>query len=236
MHWDVEVTDEFAAWFKVALDGEERVSVAAVVELLEEYGPALAHPHSSDVRSSRHGRMRELRIQHHGRPYRVFYCFDPRRIAILLIGGDKTGDDCFYERTVPIADRLYDEHLEELRREGGLMTDRPRRKFSQLVSETMTAEQRHRAKALATELRAAMPLNELRRARDMSQAALAELLEMDQGNLSKLEQRTDMYVSTLRRYVRALGGELEIVARFQEGDYRIEQFAEIADDAGTDAA
>ena len=120
MPWDVEVTDEFGAWFKEALEDEERVSVAAVVELLEEYGPALPHPHSSDVRSSRHGRMRELRIQHHGRPYRVFYCFDPRRTAILLLGGDKTGDDRFYERMVPIADRLYEEHLEALSREGEL--------------------------------------------------------------------------------------------------------------------
>lgn len=62
--------------------------------------------------------MRELRVQHHGRPYRVLYAFDPRRMAILLIGGDKTGDDNFYERIVPTADRLYDEHLTTLRREG----------------------------------------------------------------------------------------------------------------------
>jgi hypothetical protein len=62
--------------------------------------------------------MRELRVQHQGRPYRVFYAFDPRRAAILLIAGDKTGDGRFYERLTPVADRLYDEHLEELRREG----------------------------------------------------------------------------------------------------------------------
>ena len=62
--------------------------------------------------------MRELRIQHGGAPYRVLYAFDPRRCAILLIGGDKTGHDRWYERLVPIADRLYDEHLEQLRKEG----------------------------------------------------------------------------------------------------------------------
>ena len=62
--------------------------------------------------------MRELRVQHQGRPYRVFYAFDPRRMAILLIGGDKAGDDDFYDRVVPIADPLYDEHLTTLRREG----------------------------------------------------------------------------------------------------------------------
>ena len=58
--------------------------------------------------------MRELRIQHEGRPYRVLYAFDPNRAALLLIGGDKTGNDRWYEIFVPIADRLYDEHLKEL--------------------------------------------------------------------------------------------------------------------------
>ena len=62
--------------------------------------------------------MRELRVRSGGRPVRVFYAFDPRRAAILLIGGDKTGDDRFYERYVPPADKLYGEHLEELRKEG----------------------------------------------------------------------------------------------------------------------
>jgi hypothetical protein len=62
--------------------------------------------------------MRELRVQHQGRPYRVFHVFDPRRSAILLIAGDKTGDDRFYERMVPMADKLYDAHSEQLKREG----------------------------------------------------------------------------------------------------------------------
>ncbi|MDE0176677.1 MAG: type II toxin-antitoxin system RelE/ParE family toxin [Defluviicoccus sp.] len=64
--------------------------------------------------------MRELRIQSGGRPIRVFYAFDPRRTAILLIGGDKTGDGRFYERFVPLADKLYDEHLKELKDEGSI--------------------------------------------------------------------------------------------------------------------
>ncbi len=62
--------------------------------------------------------MRELRVQSGGKPIRVFYAFDPRRSAILLIGGDKTGDGRFYERMVSIADRLYDTHIEEIRKEG----------------------------------------------------------------------------------------------------------------------
>jgi len=62
--------------------------------------------------------MRELRVQHKGRPYRILYAFDPRRVAILLIGGDKTGDDRWYNRYVPIADRLYEEHLIAVEKEG----------------------------------------------------------------------------------------------------------------------
>jgi hypothetical protein len=62
--------------------------------------------------------MRELRVQRGGRPLRVFYAFDPRRSAILLIGGDKTGDDRFYDRMVPIADKLYDIYIDEIRKEG----------------------------------------------------------------------------------------------------------------------
>lgn len=58
--------------------------------------------------------MRELRIQHRGRPYRIFYAFDPLRVAILLIGGDKTGNDKFYAQFIPVADKLYDEHLKEI--------------------------------------------------------------------------------------------------------------------------
>jgi hypothetical protein len=62
--------------------------------------------------------MRELRVQHQGRPIRVLYAFDPRRTAILLLGGDKTGDNRWYVKHIPRADRLYDEHLMELKKEG----------------------------------------------------------------------------------------------------------------------
>lgn len=62
--------------------------------------------------------MRELRVRIDGRPFRVFYAFDPRRTAILLIGGDKTGETRFYERLIPVADELYDTHLEAIRKEG----------------------------------------------------------------------------------------------------------------------
>ena len=117
--WEVEFTDEFEVWWK-DLSQEQQVAVDAAVRLLEVRGPALEHPHSSDIRSSRHGRMRELRVPCQGRPLRILYAFDPRRVAILLIGGDKTGDDRWYERMVPLADQIYDEYLEALKREGSI--------------------------------------------------------------------------------------------------------------------
>ena len=117
MNCEVEYTDEFDQWWS-RLTEEEQVSVAASVKLLEERGPNLGFPHSSGINGSKHSHMRELRTQHLGRPYRTLYAFDPLRNAILLIGGDKTGDDRWYDVNVPIGDRLYDEHLEELRKEG----------------------------------------------------------------------------------------------------------------------
>lgn len=74
-------------------------------------------PFSSGIQQSRHSHMRELRIQHDGHPYRVLYAFDPRRVAILLLGGDKTGDDRWYEKCVPLADKIYDEHVDALKKE-----------------------------------------------------------------------------------------------------------------------
>jgi len=89
-----------------------------VVILLQRFGPALRFPYSSSIASSRHSHLRELRVQHAGRPYRILCAFDPRRTAILLIGGEKTGDERWYETHVPLADRLDDEPLAQLRREG----------------------------------------------------------------------------------------------------------------------
>lgn len=117
MSWDVEYTDEFGDWWST-LSHAEQESLAASVQLLEQRGPNLGFPHSSGINGSRHSHMRELRTQHEGNPYRTLYAFDPRRSAILLIGGDKTGDDRWYDVHVPIADRLYDEHMEQLREEG----------------------------------------------------------------------------------------------------------------------
>jgi hypothetical protein len=110
---DVLFTDEFETWWG-GLSLEEQDSVDRVVRMLIEEGTSLRFPYSSGVEGSAYSHMRELRIQHQGRPYRVLYAFDPERNALLLIGGDKTGNDRWYEIFVPIADRLYRKHLKDL--------------------------------------------------------------------------------------------------------------------------
>jgi DNA-binding XRE family transcriptional regulator len=95
------------------------------------------------------------------------------------------------------------------------------RNFRELEAK-MSPESRARVAARVKEELALMPLRQLRRAREMTQTRLAELLEMDQGNISKLEQRTDMYLSTLRSYVEAMGGALEIRAVFPDGAVKID--------------
>lgn len=118
MAWEVEVTDQFVEWYN-SLNGASIDAMERAVALLEAAGPALGRPHADKVRLSRYPNMKELRVQTGGSPLRVFFAFDPRRVAILLIGGDKTGDDRFYDRMIRLADELYDEHLADLAEESG---------------------------------------------------------------------------------------------------------------------
>ena len=113
MSWEIEYTNEFDIWWQT-LREEQQDDIVSVVQLLEEKGTQLPFPYSSDVKGAKNSHLRELRIQSRGKPIRVFYAFDPRRVAILRIGGDKR----FYEKYVPIADRLYEEYLQEISQEG----------------------------------------------------------------------------------------------------------------------
>ena len=114
--WEVEYTDEFGLWW-TDLEDDEQERLTAAVELLEEFGPALGRPTVDTLEQSRHPNMKELRPR--GGFLRVLFAFDPRRTAILLCGGDKTGRwNAWYAVAVPLADRLYDEHLAALSEEG----------------------------------------------------------------------------------------------------------------------
>ena len=118
---EVEFTEEFGQWWD-SLTEEEQVAVRGHVDALQALGVSLGFPRSSEVKGSRHGHMRELRVKG-GSQIRVLYAFDPRRYAILLLGGDKTGNSRWYEEFVPKADDLYDEHIATLKREGLVPAD-----------------------------------------------------------------------------------------------------------------
>jgi hypothetical protein len=111
--WEVEFTDEFGEWWSGLILAEQE-SIRVKVELLAELGSSLMRPHADTIHGSRVQNIRELRIQHEGRPYRVLYVFDPRRTGVLLIGGDKTGNPRWYEEVVPKAERIYGQHLREI--------------------------------------------------------------------------------------------------------------------------
>jgi len=116
--WEVEHTNEFNEWWEGLAEREQELLVAAV-DKLEERGPALGRPLVDTIEGSQHQNMKELRPP--GGNIRVLFAFDPRRTAILLIGGDKTGRwQEWYEEMIPVADELYKVYLEELRKEGEL--------------------------------------------------------------------------------------------------------------------
>jgi hypothetical protein len=116
MAWEVEYTDQFERWYW-SLDAPDRAAVVAAVDVLEDRGPGLGRPLVDTIKGSRHPNMKELRPP--AGNIRVLFAFDPRRMAILLIGGDKTDRwQEWYRIMIPVADDLYDEHLATLREEG----------------------------------------------------------------------------------------------------------------------
>lgn len=121
MTWDVEITDECRDWY-LALDDADKDQVEAAVALLEEQGPTLGRPTVAEIdlskeKGSHPHNLKELRPG----TMRVLFLFDPRRSAILLVGGNKAGDWArWYRRAIPLAERLYEEYLADLTREGVL--------------------------------------------------------------------------------------------------------------------
>lgn len=116
MTWEVEGTDQFEQWYG-SLNADEQERVDYVVAKLEADGPQLRRPAADTVNGSQFTNMKELRVN--TPPIRIFFAFDPRRVAVLLVAGDKTNDPTFYGRMIPIADALYAEHLAHLEAEHG---------------------------------------------------------------------------------------------------------------------
>jgi len=100
------------------------------------------------------------------------------------------------------------------------------KKFTELRA-GMSQAAREKANGMARQMLAEMPLNELRQARGLSQKMLAEVLHVQQPSIAKIEKRTDMYLSTLRSHIEAMGGELDVIARFPDGSVKINNFADL---------
>jgi hypothetical protein len=114
--WEIEGTNEFAQWYDACSETEQEAVNEAVAKL-EEHGPSLGRPLVDTLSHTRLSNLKELRPS--GSFIRILFAFDPRRVAILLIGGDKQARwSTWYRENIPIAERLYDEYLDELRREG----------------------------------------------------------------------------------------------------------------------
>jgi len=108
--WEIDRTDEAADWI-LNLDEDARQAILRNLLILQEIGPSLGRPYVDSIKQSRHKNMKELRIQNKLRVYRILFIFDPKRKAVLLIGGDKKGKKDFYNSMIPIADKLYDKYL-----------------------------------------------------------------------------------------------------------------------------
>jgi hypothetical protein len=119
--WEVEYTDQFGSWYET-LSVEDQDAIIGRIDLLEEQGPGLGRPAVDSMHQSRHSNMKELRAE---RSLRLLFAFDPRRTAILLVGGHKGNADsgsptwnAWYDQYLPIADDLFDQHLTQLKKEG----------------------------------------------------------------------------------------------------------------------
>lgn len=112
--WEIEATETYEKWH-YGLSDKQRARVVATLELLKNKGPLLSRPFADTVRGSRFSHMKELRIQSHGEPLRVFFAFSPSRSSILLCGGNKAENEKrFYEVMVAQADHEYTEYLNNL--------------------------------------------------------------------------------------------------------------------------
>ncbi len=116
--WTILYRPRYTAWFGRC--GEDlQNEILAHLEVLKTMGPTLGRPRVDHIKASKHQNMKELRVQYKGDPVRILFAFDPKRRAVLLLGGAKTGDEQWYRRNVPIADRELDAHLAEMQKENG---------------------------------------------------------------------------------------------------------------------
>jgi len=171
----------------------------------------LGRPYVDTLSGSSFPNMKELRITLPNGEWRIAFAFDPKRKAVLLVGGSKSGinERKFYQSLIRIADTRFTQHLEEIKGEKMMSISHDE------VMESLTPERRARIKTKAKEIfEEEMTLRDLRTVQHLTQARLAELLGVEQDSVSRMERRTDMLLSTMTSFVEAMGGKLSLIAEF----------------------
>ena len=118
MPYTVNASDAFSDWFAPPEEALQD-DILFVIRLLQEHGPHLRHPYADTLEGTRLSNLKELRVQHRGEPYRILFAFDPKREALLLVGGSKAGDKRWYRKMIPVAEAIFRDRLAALDEEGG---------------------------------------------------------------------------------------------------------------------
>lgn len=229
MAWTVETSDEFDQWWS-ELDRRTQDSLAVVIGLLQRDGPMLPRPYSDKLKGSKID-LRELRdavydernVEH---VYRILYAFDRSdRLFSALAGTSRTTGGGMIETSAAQSgsSRSTWKRFGTRKRRVGMAKD-----FNDLLA-AMSSERQADIARRVEEIHSS-PLYRIRKALQFTQEQVAEELGLGQAAVSRLERRSDMLISTLRRFVGAMGGELEIRARFPNGDVVIDDLGSLSSD------
>jgi len=223
--WTVLIVEEFEPEF-TQLPSQVQDSILTLTRLLQQFGPQLGRPRVDTLKDSKHANMKELRFDAADGVWHMAFAFDIKRAALLLVAGNKsgTGQARFCRELIRKADERFDAHLDRLKQKEKAKTGKAIREEKWTMArdvneiiDALPAARRRRIERRASELiREEMTLQQLRRARAMTQVKLAKRLGVAQKQVSEIEKRTDMHISTLRRSIEALGGKLSLIAEFPD--------------------
>lgn len=118
MEWQVLLDTDFKIWL-LEQEADIQTAVFAHIGLLKAFGPSLGRPHVDTLKGSQLPNLKELRVQFQGNPWRVLFVFDPKRRAILLVGGNKRGDAKWYKKAIPVAEQRYQQYLQKMEKDNG---------------------------------------------------------------------------------------------------------------------
>lgn len=213
MTWLVSFHDEFELG---KLPENIRDELLARLRVLAEFGPHLGRPNVDTLEDSSFPNMKELRFRKDGL-WRFAFAFDPLQQAIVLVGGNKEGANQtkFYKNLIKVADARFSAHLRNIKS----TLKKGKKEFNMRtlndVIDKLPPARRQKVEARARELIAEeLTLQDIRKVQRLTQQQMAKALNIGQDSISRLEKRSDMMLSTMRSYVEAMGGSLELIAHF----------------------